>query len=146
MAIGRPPEVYSDEEVISLGKEMLAWIIERIELGNPPVHLTQWYVLNKKILHPDWDALRKRLDFLHYYDTALDLMALATMTNKDLEVAYGSRFLSVYSKDLRKHEKETKFEVIDHEAEVKAEAANKSQTSPNDTTLVDLIKAIKESK
>lgn len=146
MVAGRPPKVHSDEEVVSLGKEMVDWIIEKIESGKPPVHLTQWYVLNKRISYPDWDLLRRREQFRQYYDTATDLMALSTMTNKDLEVAYGSRFLGLYSKDLRQHEKDVKFEVIDHEAQVKSEAANKNQTSPNDCLLSDLIKAVKESK
>lgn len=146
MAMGRPPKTYSDEEVISLGKELVEWIRKRFSSKDMPTHLTEWYALEKNILYPDWDMLRKREDFRQYYDSALELMALCTLKNQKLEVAYGSRFLGVYSKDLRKHEKEIKFEVIDHEAQVKAEASNKNQTSPNDCLLSDLIKAVKESK
>lgn len=146
MAIGRPPKVYSDEDVVKLGEELITWIRKRFNDKDMPIHLTEWYSLEKDILYHDWDNIRKRAHFLKYYDSALELMSLCTMANKNLETAYGSRFLGVYSKDLRKHEREVKFEVIDHEAEVKAEANNKNQTSPNDCLLSDLIKAVKESK
>lgn len=144
--MARPPKLYSDSEVIALGEELVSWIRMRFNAKDMPVHLTEWYLLEKDIMYPDWDLLRRRIEFRQYYDSALELMCLCTQKNKTLEVAYGSRFLGVYSKDLRKHEKDIKFEVIDHEAEVKAEASNKNQTSPNDCLLSDLIKAVKESK
>lgn len=146
MAAGRPPKVYSDEDVIALGEDLISWIRKKYNEKDMPVHLTEWYSLEKDILYPDWDNIRKRKEFLKYYESALDLMVLCTQKNQNLETAYGSRFLGVYSKDLRKHEREVKFEVIDHEAQVKAEANNKNQTSPNDCLLSDLIKAVKESK
>ena len=143
--MARPPIHFTDEELHILGKEMLLWIKEHKE-DSSFVSMSNWYSEVKEIHRSAWHAIRQRDAFLQYYERAMDFMESKTLSNKDLPTAYGSRYLGLYSKDLRDHEKQTKFEVIDHEAEVKAEAANKSQTSPNDTTLVDLIKAIKESK
>lgn len=102
---GRPSAKVPDDEVRKLGKELVEWVSKKITSDDPPVHLTEWYAIEKGMLYPDWDILRNRVEFDQYYHTALDLMALATQKNRKLETAYGSRFLGVYSKDLRRHEK-----------------------------------------
>lgn len=143
--MARPLKYYSEEELEALGKEMLLWIKEHKE-DSTFVSMSNWYSEVKEIHRSAWHSIRQHPTFLQYYERAMDFMESKTLCNKDLPTAYGSRYLGLYSKDLRDHEKETKFEVIDHEAEVKAEAANKNQTSPNDCLLSDLIKAVKESK
>lgn len=108
--MARIPVLVSDEEAIELGKELVEWIKKRIASGKPPMHLTEWYMIEKDILYPCWDNLRKRQRFLQYYDSALELMTLATLQNEKLSTAYGSRFLGIYSKDIRDHEKEIRAE------------------------------------
>jgi len=125
---GRPPTSFTDEEVHSLGTELLSWMCERYAADKPPIHLTEWYFLEKKMLYHDWDALRNRLGFIQYYDSALEMMTLFTQKNSTLATAYGSRFLGVYSKDLREHEKKIQAEKAAGEI-AKAE------------TLVDLMEA-----
>ena len=73
-------------------------------------------------------------------------MTLFTQKNEKLSTAYGSRFLGVYSKDLRQHEKDIAFEKIDHEAEVKAKADIIKQTAPNDDKLDKLINSLESLK
>ena len=142
---GRPPIHFTDEELHVLGEEMLLWMKEH-KLDPLFVHLSNWYSEIKEIPRSSWHAIRQRNVFLQYYERAMEFMESKTMINEKLSTAYGSRYLGLYSKDLREHERELKFEVIDHEAQVKSDAANKNQTSPNDCLLSDLIKAVKESK
>lgn len=117
---GRPPKSISDEMVHKLGQELVEWIRARMEGKKPPYHLTEWYFLEKNMLYSDWDDLRLRKDFRQYYDLALEMMTLATMQNEKLSTAYGSRFLGVYSKDLRNHEKMIKEENAEIERNAKS--------------------------
>jgi len=119
MTIGRIPEI-SNEEVHKLGQELIDFLMQRKEQNKPVIHLTEWYIFEKKMYYDEWDNLRKRQVFLQYYDAALDLMSYFTMSNNNLPTAYGSRFLALYSKDLRAHEKEIKSETAEIEAAAKA--------------------------
>jgi len=130
---------FSDYEVIELGKELVKWVRDRYKSSDLPFHLTEWYFIEKELSYEEWDGIRKRVHFLQYYNTALDMMALFTQKNEKLSTAYGSRFLGIYSKDLRQHEKDVSFEKIDHEAEVKAKADIGKQIAPNDDKLERLI-------
>jgi len=140
---GRPPLLFSDEECDFLGQELVAAVKKSIADKDPMVHFTEWYAITKNFCYDDWDALRKRLCFIQYYKTAGDLMALSTQKNTTLSTAYGSRFLGVYSRDLKVHEEEISKRKIEHEQKVKAEALLKTVTSPNDTSLTDLISSIR---
>jgi hypothetical protein len=104
--VGRPPLEFSDEQVIVLGEELLKFVKDAIKAKEPLVHLTEWYAIEKDFTYNQWDLLRSRKEFSHYYKSSLDLMVLSTQKNSELSTAYGSRFLGVYSKDLREHERE----------------------------------------
>src|SRR5438270_237315 len=89
---------FSDDDVISLGKELIKWVRDKYASSNIPFHLTEWYFIEKELSYSEWDLLRQRVCFHQYYDTALDMMALFTQKNEKLSPAYGNRFLGVYSK------------------------------------------------
>ena len=77
--------------------------------------------MKKGMLFSEWKTLTHRVDFVPYYDVALEMMTLATMQNEKLSTAYGSRFLGLYSKDLREYEKTIK----EQNAEIERNAKSK---------------------
>lgn len=104
MAGGRPRTVSkSPKEMIELGKEMCKWVAE-----HNPIHLTQWYMMEKDITNEEWDAYRKIPEFLHYYTKALTMIGMNYL-NKDSQVdgRIKDRWLRVYFKDLKAEEDET---------------------------------------
>jgi len=107
--------------------DLVNWIKENYAANTPPIHLTQWYFIKQNLTFLEWDVLRSRKLFSQYYDTALDMMALFTQQNDKLSAAYGNRFLGIYSKDLRAHEKQIAAEKREGEKE-------------QQQTLVDLLK------
>lgn len=125
---GRRPEV-SDEDVILLGEELFTWMKEIDEKKIKVVHLSEWYSYIKHIDPKEWDNLIKRACFLRYYNRAIRWMGNKMIKNKDFPQAYGSRFLGIYFKDVREHEKEISREKLDLEKEkIDYEYEKKSQT------------------
>lgn len=102
---GRPPLHGSNEELIELGKELVAWVKERIGKSDL-VHLSQFYVNYKNMCRTEWRIIRKRNSFVPYYEQALELMSQQTIINKDINTSYGSRYLGIYCADIRDHERE----------------------------------------
>jgi len=137
-----PSKKFSDPQVIQLGKDLLKWIKKNKD-DHTIVHLSQWYVEEEDMSRTEFKTLLQRLHFQAYYEKALDLMGNKILINKELPTAYGSRFLSRYHQDLRKHEKEISFEKIDHEAKVKASAEINKQIAPNDDKLERLLDSLK---
>lgn len=139
-----PSRKLSDEDVVKLGNDLIRWLTKKWkDQKDFPVHLTEWYHFEEGLSFPEWDALCQRVHFLPYYKTALQLMALFTMKNKELSSAYGSRFLGLYSSELRNHEKEIAKEKAKAETEAKIEFEASRNQPPNDKLITDLINAIK---
>ena len=115
--VGRPPIDFSNEEVIKLGEELVKFLKDRLAEKDPVIHLTEWYSIVKDFTYNQWENLCDRKEFAPYYDSALDIMVLSTQKNEKLATAYGSRFLGLYSKGLRKHEKEIAKEKNSNELE-----------------------------
>lgn len=115
---GRPPDTFTDEEVIRIGTDLVKWVKDN--LGKEGiVHLSQFYVLIEDLDRDQWKNLCDRVFFAPYYKKALDMMAVQTMLNTDIPTAYGSRFLAIYSAELRAHEKEIAQEKLKKEDEEK---------------------------
>ncbi len=131
-----------DQDIHVLGKELLDWLDDQKEFW----HLSDWYYGVKKMLYTQWKSIIQRPEFLPYYKTAVKKMGTLMMKNKDMPTAYGSRFLAIYFEEVRELEKLVKFETIDHEAAVKADAESKKGVPPNDNSLDKLIDALKELK
>jgi len=142
---GRPEMLgYSDEDLIDLGEEMIRYLADHDE---SVVHLSHWYSVVKGISKSDWKAICKRIEFLPYYERAIEWVGCNILQNRELPTAYGSRFLSIYFQDLREHEREVKREEIQFTAELKAKMDATRATPPNDAILslnLELIKKIGE--
>lgn len=116
---GRPPKLYSDYECGEIGEELLRWMKEN-ETNDKIVHLSQFYREIKDMSYDDWENLCSRISFSGYYLRAREWMGVKTLLNSKLPVPYGSRFVHMYLRDLRAHEKEIKEETSEIEAAAKA--------------------------
>jgi hypothetical protein len=88
------------EEMIKLGEEMIKWVKE-----NDPYHLSQWYCGIKGIIFSTWETMRKRPEFIIYYENAMRLIGNKYIRkDSEIEPSLKHRFLRLYFKDLRKQE------------------------------------------
>lgn len=103
MPAGRPPKLFTREQVEELGKDLLRWVLE-----NPKEFMwVSWYY-NKGMLRGDWEALVQRDEFLGYYETARLFITQNMILNKDVAQSYGNRYLGLYDNSLRDHEESIK--------------------------------------
>jgi len=128
---GRPRLAeWPENKTVALGEELLGWL--RRKENADVVHLSEFYSGLKDISRSQWHTLRQRPEFLHYYEMALEMVGCLIIRNKDIPTAYGSRFLAIYFKDLREHEREIKREEIEMTAKVKLDAETARSIPPND--------------
>ncbi len=143
---GRPPnEGFDDDSLAELGKELIAWTKEMDAKKQKIVHLSDWYAEIKEISRTQWDSIIRRDSFIGYYERASLWMGRRILKG-GIETSYGNRFLTIYFKELREHEREKKREEIDYEIEKKAEIDKRASQHPNDDRLAELIRSIKENK
>ncbi|HSX38122.1 MAG TPA: hypothetical protein VLE95_04745 [Chlamydiales bacterium] len=113
---GRPPNCgFSNHELLVLGEELLLWMEQTDENGTEVVHLSEWYSAIKHIPRSQWKSLIQRDCFLPYYEKAMDWLGVKLLKNKNLPVAYGSRFLGIYFREIREYEQTVMQEKIDYE-------------------------------
>lgn len=91
----------SPEEMIELGKEMVAWVKE-----NKPIHIKQWYCIEKMILYNTWKTYIQRPEFIPYYEIAMGLVSL-NYINGTINASIAQRFIRVYFKDVKNEEDDT---------------------------------------
>lgn len=108
MAGGRPRTTsLPKNDMIELGKEMIAWVKE-----NNPIHLKQWYSIEKSITYNEWKAMQQLPEFLPYYEQALNIVSL-NYINGNINPSLAQRWLRVYFKDLKAQEDDdARFEVM----------------------------------
>ena len=80
MAGGRPPNLFSTEEVIELGKDLLAWI--ESSAGKETLIWVDWYYNKHNMFRHDWKSLIQRPQFLPYYELARQIMAKNIKLNR----------------------------------------------------------------
>jgi len=101
MVVGRPRTVsLPKKEMIELGKEMVKWVEE-----HQPLHLTEWYSIEKMI---DYHVFKNYCDmpeFSPYYNKALAIIS-KNYINGNIAPPIAQRFLRGYFKDLRHKEDE----------------------------------------
>ena len=102
------PKYHSLEQVQVLGKELLDYIDTRAAAGNHIYHMCEWYWDVKKMSALEWDSLRGRDSFVQHYENARKKVFLGMMRDKNLSTAYGSRFLAMYSSELRLKKSKTR--------------------------------------
>jgi hypothetical protein len=146
--MGRPPSDYTKEEVIELGERMDAWMKECD--ANPKcdvVHLSEFYSEIEGFDRDTWkESIVIRDYFSPYYKRAMDWMAKRTMKNKHLATAYGSRFLGVYSEEVRQEERQIMRDKIDYEWEKRKSDSVAMNTHPNAQSILQLTDLIDENR
>jgi hypothetical protein len=125
MAGGRPRTVsLPPEDMIKLGEEMLKWIEK-----NDPIHLCQFYSLEKMFTYKQWDAMTQKPEFVPYYEKALQIIGLKYLRkDNEIEPSIKQRFLRVYFKDVKHAENEK----IAYEASA---GMASTTTAPNQDTI-----------
>jgi len=137
---GRPPN-HTDEELESLGQSLLAWMKEMDESETRVVHLSEFYC--EYISRSDWAVLIKRPYFCAYYERAIEWIGRRLLKDTELSTAYGSRFLGVYFKEVREHEKEITEHKIDYEI-IKKDERDKKSGFANEAQLPIFYETIKQ--
>lgn len=101
---GRPPLVIPDEELDSLGEDLLAWLDDE---GCESAFFQDWFFDIKGYSRTDWKGLIKREGFRPYYEIARQKMA-SNMMKSDLDKGYVHRYLGKYDDELHEFEEEVK--------------------------------------
>jgi len=98
---GRPRTVSLEpDEMIKLGQEMIDWISE-----NKPLHISHWYSIHMFIPFKAWDTMTQRLEFIPYYERAMQIIGLQYLDkNSNVREGASQRWQRVYFKDLRAQE------------------------------------------
>ena len=98
---GRPRSVsLPPDQMIELGKEMIEWVVE-----HDPIHLSQWYCIEKGYTDREWDTMHVAPEFFPYYEQALKLVGYKYLLKESpIESNLKQRWQRVYFKDLAKQE------------------------------------------
>ena len=122
MGDGRPRTTSPDDDgLIKLGQEMVEWVKQ-----NDPIHLSQWYSIEKGILYKEWKCIIQHAAFLPYYEKALLLIGQKyLLKDSPIEPNLKQRWQRVYFKELKEEEDETK----EFEAQLKKDTEEKKQQS-----------------
>lgn len=130
---GRPREVsLPPEEMIELGKEMIDWV-----KLNKPLHISEFYSLEKELLYSEWETMIKRPEFVRYYERAMQLIGKQYLDkNSNVREGASQRWQRVYFKDLKREEDEKEDRKLEKEFEFKKkllelEAMVKSKQNEN---------------
>ncbi len=104
MAAGRPrTSTPPPEEMIKLGEEMLEWVEK-----NNPLHLSEWWSIEKFITSKVWENMQVAPEFSPYYERALRIIGKQYLDKtSNVREGVSQRWQRVYFKDLRKEEDET---------------------------------------
>jgi len=115
MAGGRPRFVsLPPKEMEDLGKEMLAWI-----KLNKPIHLCQWYTIEKGFTYNEWKSFIQIPESLPYYEQALKLVGMKYLDGT-VDKSIAQRFLRVYFKDLKEEENDQ----LEYESKLRSREAS----------------------
>lgn len=97
----RPRNVaFPKEKIIELGEEMVQWVKQ-----NNPLHLSQWYTIEKGFTYNEWKLIIQREEFFPYYEKALKLVGIQYLDKESrVNPSISQRWQRVYFKDLRDQE------------------------------------------
>ncbi len=95
---------FTPEEMIELGEEMIKWVKE-----HDPIHLSQWYTIEKGYTYNEWKQFITKPEFHPYYEKALKMVGMKYLDGESKKIKQGiaERWQRVYFKDLREEEDET---------------------------------------
>lgn len=135
MVAGRPRTIsFSKPDMIKLGQEMVQWVVL-----NQPIHLSQWYTIEKGFIYNQWKAFLQCPEFLPHYEKALKIVGLHYISgeSKKIKDNISQRWQRVYFKDLKEEEDET----AAYNASLKKEEAQQDAMN-----LVKLVKMATDGK
>jgi len=92
---------FPPEEMEKLGQEMVDWVKE-----HKPIHIKQWYCVERGFIYNEWKAMIQLREFLPYYEEAMHLVGL-NYINGTINPSIAHRFIRVYFKDVKEEEDET---------------------------------------
>lgn len=97
------------EEMIELGKEMVAWVRQR---KDTILHLSEWYTIEKMFTYNQWKTFIACEEFFPYYEQALKIVGLKYLDkNSNVRDGISQRWQRSYFQDLTERENEDmKFE------------------------------------
>lgn len=103
MVAGRPRTVsLPPDEMIKLGEQMVNWVIE-----HDPLHLSEWYSIEKMYTEKQWETFINREEFIPYYEKSLKIVGKKYLDkNSSIRDSVANRFLRHYFKDVRVSEDE----------------------------------------
>ncbi len=127
MTAGRPRTVTPPpEEMIKLGEEMIEWVKK-----NKPLHLSQWYSIEKFITDKTWECMQVAPEFFPYYERALKLVGQQYLDKRsNVREGISQRWQRVYFKDLRKSE----------DIDAEEEAARKASALKSEAKAIEEVK------
>jgi hypothetical protein len=98
MPAGRPRSVsLPPDEMVKLAHEMIKWVEE-----NRPMHLSQWYCIEKGYTDDEWDTMRVCPEFFHYYKKALKMIGMQYLAkDSPIDPSLKHRWQRIYFKDLK---------------------------------------------
>ena len=102
--MARPRSVcLSEEEMISLGEEMIKWLQEHPDT----LHLSEWYTIEKGFIYNEWKTFIVKTEFSPYYERALRIVGRQYLDKRsNVRDGISQRWQRVYFKDLREQEDE----------------------------------------
>lgn len=103
--IGRPPLIYSDEDCVRLGEELLEWLNDK-DGGKFCTHFVRWYGIKHQMFEKDWKDLKRRTYFAPYYQKARKILTENIMNNQKVAQSYGNRYIGMYDPELHEWEEE----------------------------------------
>lgn len=102
MPVGRPRTItLSKAQMIALGEEMIKWVKK-----NQPLHLSEWYTIEKGYTYSEWKTMHVAPEFFPYYEQALKIVGKSYL-NGNVNHSIAQRWQRVYFKDLREEEDDT---------------------------------------
>lgn len=136
MPAGRPRTVsLPPDEMIKLGEDMIQWVKD-----NDPVHLCEFYCIEKGYTDDEWDTMHVCPEFFPYYVKALKIIGMKYLReDTGIEPRIKDRWLRHYFRDLRKQEDKDKDDDVIRQKSV-AEAVPQEVRAQTDA----LVKQIEE--
>lgn len=129
--VGRPRTVSPPtEEMERMGQEMIDWV-----KNNNPLHLSEWWSIEKGFLASQWEAFIRIPEFLPYYETALFIVGKKYLDKtSNVRDSVSHRWLNLYFKDLKREE----YDKLKYEADLKL----KTDQNDREKQVDDIRKAI----
>lgn len=130
---GRPrTRVPEKEELIELGKKLVAWAEKKHEDGeNIRVRFCDWYTAEGFVMK-QWEHMREKPEFQWYYERARSIMALRYVDGT-VNQSIAHRYLRIYDPEVRFEEDQQK----EFESKLKKDSESNKPTNiiiqvPND--------------